>query len=449
MPEYPVVNPTHHMVPGLELAWPMTKMDVANGPAIGSRVIRDASQNRVDAIHLYSAGPGAGTNSLRHGKWGRYMDRGGADRAFWEVDATGKVPTDNTPFWTLSMHIAASPLGGETSNDVLLFGSLPQFAVSIDHLFGDPHLWYTIDGVPRHQGAHLDRLGHEPVHLVVHCRSDGGSGTLVTVHIDGILGSLEFIPISPAPLNILQLMGDGINDHDYVGHFWDCRYWSRDLSFQELNHLFHDPWAMYRPTPAPQGPDRPPTFRVADLKGTSAIVADGLRERVGVANLLGTSQLTVARSKVFQRIANLVGTSAFQGAGGNVGETGLSFVPHVGDGVTTEFEFLFGYLDEVHLRLFVDNVEQFLGEDWSIINPGTIDQKFVLVVPPPQGIVLVLFRVTPHPALWIRYSQGAPINERDTTEALQQGIYIGQELIDAVILGGPGIGGAYAGRIDL
>ncbi len=101
-----------------------------------------------------------------------------------------------------------------------------------------------------------------------------------------------------------------------------------------------------------------------------------------------------------------------------------------GDGSTQSFAIGFPYLDETHIEVKVNAVVKVLNTDYTIDTDGT---SLTFVVAPPAGSLNVVFtRITPHPALYVSFADGAAVTKQALDDAFTQGLYYTEEVEDQV-----------------
>lgn len=101
-----------------------------------------------------------------------------------------------------------------------------------------------------------------------------------------------------------------------------------------------------------------------------------------------------------------------------------SVIEYVGDGTTKTFSIPFKYLDQTHIKVFVDGAEK----PFSFLSPSVV----TLSTTPASGTTVRLSRNTQADTRIVDFKDGAVLNETDMDLSAEQVFLIAQEAVDAV-----------------
>lgn len=108
-----------------------------------------------------------------------------------------------------------------------------------------------------------------------------------------------------------------------------------------------------------------------------------------------------------------------------ISSQGLSYIKYVSDGTSTNYQFQFGYIDESHVKVFIDGVEQ---TDYYISSGNII----VFNTAPSLGVIIFIQRETPNLQPLATFINQSSLNKEDLNKVDLQVLYVMQELKDEV-----------------
>ena len=103
----------------------------------------------------------------------------------------------------------------------------------------------------------------------------------------------------------------------------------------------------------------------------------------------------------------------------------LSFVLYTANGSTNQFDITFSYIEQSHIKVFVNNVED---TNFTFVNSSRIQTSST----PTNGQVVKIERNTPTSARLVDFSDGSVLTESDLDKSANQNFFIAQETTDDV-----------------
>ena len=103
----------------------------------------------------------------------------------------------------------------------------------------------------------------------------------------------------------------------------------------------------------------------------------------------------------------------------------LSFVLYTANGSTNQFDITFSYIEQSHIKVFVNNVED---TNFTFVNSSRIQTSST----PTNGQVVKIERQTPTNARLVDFSDGSVLTESDLDKSANQNFFIAQETTDDV-----------------
>ena len=103
----------------------------------------------------------------------------------------------------------------------------------------------------------------------------------------------------------------------------------------------------------------------------------------------------------------------------------LSFVTYTANGSTNQFDITFSYIEQSHIKVFVNNVED---TSFTFVNSSRIQTSST----PTNGQVVKIERNTPTSARLVDFSDGSVLTESDLDKSANQNFFIAQETTDDV-----------------
>ena len=103
----------------------------------------------------------------------------------------------------------------------------------------------------------------------------------------------------------------------------------------------------------------------------------------------------------------------------------LSFVLYTANGSTNQFDITFSYIEQSHIKVFVNNVED---TNFTFVNSSRIQTSST----PTNGQVVKIERQTPTNARLVDFSDGSVLTESDLDKSANQKFFIAQETTDDV-----------------
>jgi hypothetical protein len=102
-----------------------------------------------------------------------------------------------------------------------------------------------------------------------------------------------------------------------------------------------------------------------------------------------------------------------------------SFVTYTANGSTNQFAITFSYIDQSHVKVYIDNVAD---SSFTFVNSTTIQTSST----PSNGAVVKIDRDTPTDARLVDFADGSVISEADLDKSANQNFFIAQETNDTV-----------------
>lgn len=102
-----------------------------------------------------------------------------------------------------------------------------------------------------------------------------------------------------------------------------------------------------------------------------------------------------------------------------------SFVTYTADGNTNQFSITFSYIEQSHVKVYIDNVED---TTFTFVNSTTIQTTST----PSNGDVVKIDRDTPTDNRLVDFADGSVITEADLDKSANQNFFIAQETNDTV-----------------
>jgi len=103
----------------------------------------------------------------------------------------------------------------------------------------------------------------------------------------------------------------------------------------------------------------------------------------------------------------------------------LSYVTYTANGSTNQFDITFSYIEQSHVKVYVNNVED---TNFTFVNSTRIQTSST----PTNGQVVKIDRVTPTSARLVDFADGSVLTESDLDKSANQNFFIAQETTDDV-----------------
>jgi hypothetical protein len=103
----------------------------------------------------------------------------------------------------------------------------------------------------------------------------------------------------------------------------------------------------------------------------------------------------------------------------------LSYVTYTANGSTNQFDITFSYIEQSHIKVYVDNVED---ASFTFVNSSRIQTSSM----PSNGAVVKIDRDTPTNARLVDFSDGSVLTESDLDKSANQNFFVAQETVDEV-----------------
>lgn len=103
----------------------------------------------------------------------------------------------------------------------------------------------------------------------------------------------------------------------------------------------------------------------------------------------------------------------------------LSYVTYTANGSTQQFDITFSYIEQSHIKVYVDNVED---TSFTFVNSSRIQTSSM----PSNGAVVKIDRDTPTNARLVDFSDGSVLTESDLDKSANQNFFVAQETVDEV-----------------
>ena len=103
----------------------------------------------------------------------------------------------------------------------------------------------------------------------------------------------------------------------------------------------------------------------------------------------------------------------------------LSYVTYTANGSTNQFDITFSYIEQSHVKVYVNNVED---TNFTFVNSTRIQTNST----PTNGQVVKIDRVTPTSARLVDFADGSVLTESDLDKSANQNFFIAQETTDDV-----------------
>ena len=103
----------------------------------------------------------------------------------------------------------------------------------------------------------------------------------------------------------------------------------------------------------------------------------------------------------------------------------LSYVTYTANGSTNQFDVTFSYIDQSHVKVYIDNVAD---NSFTWVNSSRIQTSST----PANSAVVKIDRDTPTDARLVDFSDGAVLSETDLDKSANQNFFVAQETVDEV-----------------
>ena len=101
----------------------------------------------------------------------------------------------------------------------------------------------------------------------------------------------------------------------------------------------------------------------------------------------------------------------------------LSYNQYTANGSTTQFDLTFNYIEQSHVKVYIDNVQD---NSFTWVNASRIQTSST----PSTGAIIKIDRDTPTTSRLVDFQDGSVLSETDLDKSANQNFYVAQEIVD-------------------